>query len=94
MSYKSQLFPLSSAREIPLRRRIGLSWGSSPANLTDTDLQEMKFLRGWLVYDSDIQSALEQGRVNWNLVAGLTLAIVISAGFWAGVGLIIAHIWK
>jgi hypothetical protein len=54
----------------------------------------MKFLRGWLVYDSDIQTALEQGRVNWNLVAGLTLAIVVSAGFWAGVALVVAHMWK
>jgi hypothetical protein len=50
----------------------------------------MKFLRGWLIYDSELQPTLERGRVNWNLVAGLTLAIVVSAGFWAGVALVIS----
>jgi hypothetical protein len=94
MSYKSQLFPLSSACEIPLHRRIGLAWGTSPVNSRDPDLREMKLLRGWLVYDSGIQTALEKGRMNWNLVAGLTLAVVVSAGFWGGVGLVIAHLWK
>jgi hypothetical protein len=90
MSYKSQLFPLSSACQAALHRQVGLSWGSSPASLRNADLQEMKFLRGWLIYDSELQPTLERGRVNWNLVAGLTLAIGVSAGFWAGMALVIS----
>jgi hypothetical protein len=94
MSYKSQLFPLSSASERPLRLQIDRAWGCSPANLRNADLQEMKFLRSWLVYDSDIQTASARGRMNWNMIAGLTLAIVVSAGFWASLGLVVAYSWK
>jgi hypothetical protein len=89
MSYKSQLFPLSSTRETPLRQRISQAWGSSPSNL-----QDMKFLRSWFVYDSELESSRTHGQVNWNTVLGLVLAIAVSAGFWTGVGLLIAHAWR
>jgi hypothetical protein len=94
MSYKSQLFPLSSTCETPLRRLISGSWGSSPANLRDMNLQDMKFQRSWLVYDSDIQTGHAAGRATRNMVLGLALAMAVSATFWAGAGLLIAHVWK
>jgi hypothetical protein len=95
MSYKSQIFPLSSTRETPLRRLISHSWGSSPANLRDMNLQDMKFLRSWLVYDSEIQTGRAPGRVNWSMVLGLALAMAVSATFWAGVGMMmIARLGK
>ena len=89
MSYKSQLFSLSSTCETPLRRPISQTWGSSPANL-----QDMKFLRSWLVYDSDIQTNMVPGRVRWNMALGLVLATAVSAGIWAGIALMIARVWK
>ena len=89
MSYKSQLFPLSSTCETPLRQRISQAWGSSPSNLEDT-----RFLRSWLVYDSELETGRTRGRVNWNMVLGLALAATVSAGFWTGVGLVIARVWK
>ena len=89
MSHKSKLSPLSRTRETPLRRPVSHSWRSSSLNLRD-----MKFLRSWLVYDSEIRTGLDRGRVNWNLVSGVALAIGVSAGFWAGVGLMVAHIWR
>jgi hypothetical protein len=89
MSYKSQLFPLSSTCETPLRQRISQAWGSSPSNLEDT-----RFLRSWLVYDSELETGRTRGRVNWNMVLGLVLAATVSAGFWTGVGLMIARVWK
>ena len=89
MSYKSQLFPLSSTRERPLRQRISQAWGSSPSNL-----QDIKFLRSWLVYDSELESSRTRGRFNWNMVLGLVLASAVSAGFWTGVGLMAAYVWK
>jgi len=49
MSYKSQLFPLSSVRVTSWRQRISHSWGSGPANLED-----MKFLRSWQIYGSKL----------------------------------------
>jgi hypothetical protein len=93
MSYKSRSFPRSSTSETPLRWRID-SWGSPSANLPDADSQDMKFLRSWLVYDSDIQIGLARGRFDWNVIAGIALAIGVSASFWAGIGLIIARAWK
>jgi hypothetical protein len=85
MSYKSQMFASSSTCEIPLRRMIGQPWGSSPA-----ESQNMKFLRSWLVYDSEIQASLAPRPT----VLGLGVAIAASACLWAGVGLMIARIWK
>jgi hypothetical protein len=54
----------------------------------------MKFLRSWLVYDSDIQSSLAAGPNNHNRFLGLALLVGISASFWAGIGLMIARVWK
>jgi hypothetical protein len=89
MSFKSQLFPLSSTCETPLRQRASQAWGASPSSL-----QDVKFLRSWLVYDSELESSRTHGRFNWNMVLGLVLATSVSAGFWTSVGLVIAHAWK
>lgn len=88
MSYKSQLNPLSGTCERPTRLPIRGSWGSAPANSSD-----MKFLRSWLVYDSDIPSN-PAGQTNHNRFLGLVLSVGISASFWAGVGFMIARVWK
>jgi hypothetical protein len=95
MSYKSQISPVSSTCGTPLHRPISHLWGSSTANLRDMNLQDMKFLRSWLVYDSEIQTGGEAGRVNWSMVLGLALAMAVSAIFWAGVGMMmIARLGK
>jgi hypothetical protein len=86
MGYKSQL--VRSADEAPSQLGIKV-WGASPANL-----QDMKFLRSWLVYDSELPRRFVPGRVNWNLVLGLLSVVAISASFWAGIGLIVARVWK
>jgi hypothetical protein len=89
MSYKSQLCPLSGTCETPLRLPIQGSWGSSPMDSLD-----MKFLRSWFVYDSEIQSGLAASATKRNRFLGLALLVGISASFWAGVGLMIARVWK
>jgi hypothetical protein len=88
MSYKSQLNPLSGTCEKPLRLPIRGSWGSAPP-----DSGDIKFLRSWLVYDSDIPDSLA-GQSNHNRFLGLLLLVGISASFWAGIGLMIARVWK
>jgi hypothetical protein len=93
MSYKSQLFVVSGSRETPFRWTIHHSPESAPADLPDF-LGDMEFLHSWSVYDSKVRPGLELPRVNWNAVLGLTLATVVSAGVWAGVGLMIVHIWR
>jgi hypothetical protein len=94
MSYKSQMFSVPGAGKRPASRRIKPTWGHTPANLTGMNLQDMKLLRSWLVYDSVIQTGLEPRRINWNMVLGLALATAISAGIWAGIGLMIERFWK
>jgi hypothetical protein len=86
MSYKLQPFAMSSAHDaLPLH-----DWRSAlPANWEDA-----RFFRSWLVYDSKVRPGLELPRINWYKVLGLTLAIAVSGGVWAGIGLMIAHIWK
>jgi hypothetical protein len=86
MSYRSQLYPLSSTSE---RTSVRNSWGSSPANSED-----MRFLRSWLVYDSQIRSNCVSGRSNRSIAVGLGLAIVISASFWAGIAFLVARVWN
>jgi hypothetical protein len=85
MSYKSQLYPLSSTGKNSWRLPIQGAWGSSP-----TDLQDMKLLRSWLVYDSEIQTGAPANR-SWLL--GFALVFGINASFWTGIGLIIARVW-
>jgi hypothetical protein len=89
MSYKSQLFPQSGTSETPWRLPIKGRWGSSPAHL-----QDVKLLRSWLVYDSETSAGIVRRRVNWNLLLGLAGVVVISASFWAGIGLLISRVWK
>jgi hypothetical protein len=89
MSYKSQLYPLSGTCEKPLRLPIQGSWGSSPA-----DSRDMKFLRSWLVYDSEIQNSLAPAHANRKRFLGLALVLGVSASFWAGLALMIARVWK
>jgi hypothetical protein len=58
------------------------------------DSLDMKFLRSWFVYDSEIQSGLAASATKRNRFLGLALLVGISASFWAGVGLMIARVWK
>ncbi len=88
MSFKSRPLP-QSVSEPSCHQPIEDSWGSSSANLKD-----MKVLRSWLVYDSDFPRRFVPGRLNWNLILGLAAVVAVSAGFWAGVGFLVARVWK
>jgi hypothetical protein len=93
MSYKSQLFPVSGSRETPFRWTIHHSWESTPTDLPDIS-RDIEFLHSWSVYDSRFRPGLELPHLNWNAVLGLAAATIVSAGFWAGIGLMIVHIWR
>ncbi len=97
MSHKSQIFPVSGNRETPFRWTIHHSSESAPTDLPDIlrDIsRDIEFLHSWSVYDSRVRPGLELLRVNWSAVLGLTAATIVSAGFWAGIGLMIVHIWR
>jgi hypothetical protein len=89
MSYKLlQLSPLSTDGP-RVKISIRSPWSAPPANFND-----VSFLRSWLIYDSGLDELGVPGSVNWNGLLGLALAAVVSAGFWAGVGLAVAEVWK
>lgn len=85
---KLQPSPLSSTRGTPLHQPIG-PWGSPPANL-----DEVKFYRTWLVFDSECDPRLGKSRMNWNLIGGVALTILVSVSGWAGIAWCVARLWK
>ena len=88
MSYKVfQLSPLTSTEGTHMRMAVQGHWNDP------LDLSNATFLRSWLVYDSgeDDEPAF---RLNWNVALGMLLVTGISAGFWTGVGLMVAQVWK
>jgi hypothetical protein len=89
MSYRSHLAWLSSTQPAHIRLPIRRAWGAAPSNMLDT-----KFLRSRLVYDSSVEAGETGGSPSWNTILGLSLAVGVSAGFWAAVGLIATHFLK
>jgi hypothetical protein len=86
MSYKSpQLSPLST-RGANLRSSISGRW-----SVPRVDYHEVRSVRSWLIYDPELDTP--RG-VNQDVMLGMALVIGVSASFWAGLGLVIAHVWK
>jgi len=53
----------------------------------------VRFLPAWL--EDEFDSAHGTGRrIKWGAISGLALSVVVSGGFWVGVGLLIARIVK
>lgn len=89
MNYKLQFSPLSSTGESHVSRPLRERWGLPSSNWEDA-----KFFRSWLVYDSGLEMSRNRGRFNWNLLLGVVLVLGISVGFWVGIGLMVARLWK
>jgi len=84
MSFKLLQFPpQASTRSM----RVPVRWMG-----LDGCLGGNGFLSSWL----DDDNAFGQPRrcINWGAIAGMTLSLVISGGFWAGLGLLISRIVK
>ena len=85
MNYRLQLSPISNPRDSP---PLTDQWNAPPASWED-----VKFFRSWLVYDSDIEINSSRD-INWSMVLGLALAMIVSATFWTGLGFTIAYFWQ
>lgn len=46
----------------------------------------------WVQHDDADESGKTRVGIKWNAVCGLAISFAISAGFWAGVGLVISRI--
>jgi hypothetical protein len=89
MNYRLQLSPISGTRESKIGVTSRVRWESPSSNW-----ENAKFFRSWFIYDSDLEPDSTKGRINWNMVLGLGLTVVVSLGFWTGVGLMVASFWK
>jgi hypothetical protein len=81
MNYKMQLSPISGTRD-------------SHSRLPFTSREDARFFRSWLVYDSDLDATRSRGRLNWNMVVGVGLMAVVSAGGWYGFASLLRYLVK
>jgi hypothetical protein len=88
MNYKFQPSPISGTRGSRGLLPVSETWGA-PAKSNDADSFRLR-----LVYHSDLETISVHNRINWSTILGLALATAVSACFWAGVGLVITHIWR
>jgi hypothetical protein len=92
MNYKYQFSPMSGT---PNSRAGSPFVKSSPFTKSwSARLEDAKFFRSWLVYDSDLDSTRTSGRFNWNVIAGLLLMAAVSAAGWSGVALLARYFLK
>ena len=89
MSFKAQLYPLSSTAEVSPGVAVRSSWGGSPTNP-----QDVKILRFGVVCGSDVSNNVVVSPRQRKVAVGLALAFGVSAGFWTGVALMVARIWR
>jgi hypothetical protein len=88
MNYKYQFSPMSSTPNT----RAGSPFGKTKT--WSARLEDAKFFRSWLVYDSDLDATRTSGRFNWNIIAGLLLMVAVSAAGWSGVALLARYFLK
>jgi len=92
MNYKLQFSPMSSTTN----GHSGSSFVKTPAfaKTWSARLEDAKFFRSWLVYDSDLDATRTSGRFNWNIIVGLLLMAAVSAAGWYGVALLARYFLK
>jgi hypothetical protein len=89
MPDKVQPLPQAGTGRATMKFGVRSPWNNSPGSLRDA-----RFLRTWFEYDSEMQEARTQKGINWSVILGMALVITVSAGFWTGVGVLTAHLWK
>ncbi len=55
---------------------------------------DVHLLRSWYEYDSQAERRSAIGRFNWNALLGIAVVVAVSSAFWAGLGMLVARIWK
>jgi len=87
MSYRvSQLSP-QSTNGSNLKISVQGPWSDPPENH-----RGMQVWRSWIELDSEeVEEKGSASGLNWNALLGLVAVVGISAGFWTGVGLLIAR---
>ena len=85
VSFRILQFPAEGSNRVLRMRVIPEHW-STPSGYSP----EIGFFQSWFEDDSRTEGQ-NLGSINWGAVAGLALSVVVSASFWAGVGMLIAR---
>jgi hypothetical protein len=85
MSFRVLQFPAEGTTRVLRMRVIPEHW-STPSGYSP----EISFFQSWFEDDSH-PDGHNQG-INWGAVSGLALSVVVSASFWAGVGVLITRL--
>ena len=90
MNYRLQLSPISGVRESQIEFPFAEGMNLDPQ---PTKWEDREFLRSWLIYDSECSG--NGPRIhNWSALFGLVLAVTVSVGCWAGLGLMLLRLLK
>ena len=84
MSFRVLQFPAEGTTRVHRMRVIPERW-STPSGYSP----EISFFQSWFEDDSS-PDGRNQG-INWGAISGLALSVVVSASFWAGLGVLIAR---
>ena len=89
MGNRSKLSPISTMRRPPAK----VTFAGDPVSLL-SNWRDVRVFRSTApyYYGFDWCSEAEQ-QIRWSSVLGIGMATVVSAGFWALLGVIIAHFW-
>ncbi|MGA2099720.1 MAG: hypothetical protein ABSG34_01395 [Candidatus Sulfotelmatobacter sp.] len=85
MSFRLMQFPPQSIGRVIRMKAIREPW-SGPSVYSHGG----GFLQSW-IEDEDSDTTK---RTNWGAISGLALSVVISAGFWTGLALLIQRVWR
>jgi len=86
MSFRVLQFPAEGTTRVLRMRVIPEHW-STPSGYSP----EISFFQSWFEDDSRADGH-NAGKINWGAISGLALSVVVSASFWAGVGILIARL--
>lgn len=89
MSYRSQLFPLSSTRERFNRGSSQTASGEMPESS-----RNLVVLRPRSDENSSTLDNLVSCRPTRSKAMGLALAFGVGVSFWAGIAVMVARVWK
>lgn len=85
VSFRVLQFPAEGTTRVLRMRVIPEHW-STPSGYSP----EISFFQSW--FEDDSRPDGREGKINWGAVSGLALSVVVSASFWAGLGVLISRL--
>lgn len=85
MSFRLMQFPPQSIGRVIRMKAIREPW-SGPSMYSPG----AGFLQSFIEDDENVAPK----RTNWGAISGLALSVIVSAGFWTGLAVLIQRVWR